>query len=309
VAARSAVDRVAVTQPYRAGIAGKSLQRSHSRGALCRCAAPDGLLELGTPLGMIPLYGRARDAASRHPIPGDRMAAELVDVLDYDFTQFKGPSLAGSVIRTSIFDGWVRRFLDDHSAATVVELGTGLNTRFDRLDNGRVHWFDLDLPDVIALRHQFFGDRNRCTIVAGSVLDTHWFEVVAAAPDPYMFVTEAVLLYLPADQVRTAISQLAVRFGGSLIALDTGGATMMRNQDRSGVMKPMAARMQWVCEEPRELESWGLQLLETRTFAQPQAEVAKTWPRRYRYGNPLLARLVPPIVNTYKLNLFRLMHQ
>jgi O-methyltransferase involved in polyketide biosynthesis len=38
----------------------------------------------------------------------------------------------------------------------MVELGTGLNTRFERLDNGRVHWFDLDLPDVMALRRVFF---------------------------------------------------------------------------------------------------------------------------------------------------------
>jgi hypothetical protein len=63
--------------------------------------------------------------------------------------------------------------------------------------------------------------------------------------------------------------------------------------------------MQWICEDPRQLEHWGLQLLETRTFARPQPEVAKTWPVRYRYGMPLMARLAPSS-NTYKLNLFRL---
>jgi O-methyltransferase involved in polyketide biosynthesis len=255
---------------------------------------------------LIPLYGRARDAASRHPVMNDRRAAELVDVIDYDFTRFKGPSLPGSVLRTAIFDGWVRRFLAEHPAGTVVELGTGLNTRFDRVDNGRVHWFDLDLPDSIALRRRFFADRDRCTMLAGSVLDTDWFDVVTTSPGPYFFVSEAVLVYLTADQVRTVAARLASRFDGSMIAFDTGGAAMMRNQHRNGVMKPISARMQWVCDDPRQLDSWGLRLLESRTFAQPQPEIGKSWPARYRYGMPLMARLVPPIVNAYRMNLFRL---
>lgn len=255
---------------------------------------------------LIPLYGRARDATARHPILGDRRAAGLVESIDYDFSKFTGPSLAGSVIRTSIFDGWVRSFLNDHPTGTVVEIGAGLNTRFDRLDNGRCRWFDLDLPDSIAMRRQVVADRDRCTMIAGSILDTDWYDTVADGPGPHLFVSEAVFLYLSGDQVRNAIAQLAERFEGSLIAFDIGGSTMLKNQDRSGAMKTMTARMQWVCENPRELEPWGLHLLETRTFAQPQLEVARRWPWRYRYGSRLLATLAPSMVNTYKLNLFRL---
>lgn len=255
---------------------------------------------------LIPLYGRARDAATRHPVLGDRRAKELVDSIDYDFSQFKGPSLPGSVLRTAIFDGWVRRFVTDHPTGTVVELGTGLNTRFERVDNGRVTWIDLDLPDSIALRRRFFPDRDRCITLAGSVLETGWFDAVETSPGPYFFVSEAVLLYLTEAHVRTVLTQLASRFGGALLAFYTGGAAMMRNQDRSGVMKPISARMQWVCDDPRQLESWGLELLESRTFGSPQPEVARTWPARYRYGTRLMARLVPPILNAYKLNLFKL---
>ncbi len=255
---------------------------------------------------LIPLYGRARDATSRHPVLGDQRAAALVEGIDYDFTRFKGLSLAGSVLRTAIFDGWVRRFLADHPDATVIEIGTGLNTRFDRVDNGRVHWFDLDLPDSIALRRRFFADRDRCTVLAGSALETDWFDTIAAAPGPYFFVCEAVLLYLTADQVHTVIRQLGSRFDGSLLAFDTGGAAMMNNQHRNRVMKSVSARMQWICDDPYELEAWGLQLLDSRTFGTPQPEVAQTWPARYRYGMRLMTRLAPAMVKTYKMNLFRL---
>jgi O-methyltransferase involved in polyketide biosynthesis len=258
---------------------------------------------------LIPLYARARDAARRHSVLADQRAASLVDSLEYDFTRFGGPALLGCILRSAILDGWVRGFMAQHPGATVVELGTGLNTRFDRLDNGTVRWFDLDLPDTIVLRRRFFADRPRCTMLAGSVLDTDWFDAVAAAPGPYLFVCEAVLVYLTAQQVRTALSQLAQRFDGSLIAFDSAGAVMLRNQHRNGSMHAVSARMQWVCEDPHEIERWGPKLLQTRTFATPQRDVAGNWPARYRCGVPLLARLIPAVVNGYRLNLFRLARQ
>ena len=255
---------------------------------------------------LIPLYARARDAARRHSVLEDERAAELVDSLDYDFSRFGGPSLLGCVLRSAILDGWVRRFLARHPAGTVVELGAGLNTRFDRLDNGTVRWFDLDLPDTIALRRRFFDDRPRCTMLEGSVLDTDWFDTVAAAPGPYLFVSEAVFVYLAGGEVRVVLSQLAQRFDGSQIAFDTAGATMLRNQHRNGSMHAVSARMQWACEDPHEIEQWGPKLLQTNTFATPQPDVSDTWPARYRHGMALLGRLLPGIVNSYRLNLFRL---
>lgn len=132
------------------------------------------------------------------------------------------------------------------------------------------------------------------------------FDTVAAAPDPFLFVCEAVLVYLAAQQVRTVLSQLAERFDGSLIAFDTAWAVMLRNQHRNGSMHAVSARMQWVCDDPHEIEQWGPKLLQTNTFASPQREVANSWPARCRYGLPLLARLVPAVVNSYKFNLFRL---
>jgi O-methyltransferase involved in polyketide biosynthesis len=254
---------------------------------------------------LIPLYARACDAAARRPVLGDRRARELVDAIDYDFTRFRGGSLSGSVSRSSIFDGWTARFLREHPTGTVIELGTGLNTRFDRLDNGQVRWFDLDLPDAIALRHRFFSDSDRCTMLASSVLDAEWFATVAASPPPYLFLSEAVLIYLSGDEVRRTLTQLSQRFPGSLMAFDTAGKRMVAGQDRNRSLAQVSARLQWICDNPRDVERCGLQLLETRTLATPQPEIAKTWPPQRRYGMPLLARLAPAMVNTYKFNLFR----
>jgi hypothetical protein len=104
------------------------------------------------------------------------------------------------------------------------------------------------------------------------------------------------------------LSQLAHRFEGSLIAFDTAGVVTVRNQHRNGSMHAVAARMQWLCDDPRQLERWGPELLDTRTFA-TRNQISPPPGPRYRYGMPLLARLLPFIVNSYKLNLFRLATQ
>ena len=148
----------------------------------------------------IPLVARARETARKHPVLRDPKAAEMVRSIDYDAAKYgRGAGGSVTVLRTAIIDFWVRGFLAAHSAATVVEIGTGLNARFERVDNGQVHWFDLDLPDTIELRRTFFADTERRRMVAASVLDEGWLSAVAQSRRPYFFVADGVLAYLPEE--------------------------------------------------------------------------------------------------------------
>ncbi|MDX3609797.1 MULTISPECIES: hypothetical protein [Streptomyces] len=95
--------------------------------------------------------------SKEHALLRDGRAEEIVASIDYDFARFDDlPSLTGSLLRTLLFDRWVADFLSAHPDATMVEIGTGLNTPHERVDSGRARWFELDLPDVIALRRNFF---------------------------------------------------------------------------------------------------------------------------------------------------------
>jgi O-methyltransferase involved in polyketide biosynthesis len=254
---------------------------------------------------LIPLYARAKETLRAQPLLVDDKALELVRSIDYDFTKFRrGPSIVGCVLRTAIFDEWVRAFLRRFPEGTVVEIGAGLNTRFERLDNGVAHWVEFDLPDVMALRREFFADGDRRTQLDGSVVDDDWVAAVLAHPGPYFLVSEAVLLYLPEPDVRTALGHVADHFTGASIAFDTGGALMMRTQDRHDTLRHLSGRMQWTCGDPRQVRSLEprLQLVESR----PLGGV----PRRVLSARPWPQRLVPWAVGLtssatkYRMNLF-----
>jgi O-methyltransferase involved in polyketide biosynthesis len=186
----------------------------------------------------IPLAGRARQTRRKRPVLRDPKAVEIVESVDFDTAKY-GRDWGGAVtvLRTAIFDWWVRAFLAEHPAGTVVEIGTGLNTRFERVDNGRVHWIDLDLPDTIELRRKFFADSARRRMVAASVLDDDWMPAAADSPGPCFFVADGVLTYLA--QAPQVIARIAERFPGSLIAFDTYDRKMLERQHR------MAAKRAW----------------------------------------------------------------
>jgi O-methyltransferase involved in polyketide biosynthesis len=238
----------------------------------------------------IPLLARAQETRSRRPLVRDPKAVEIVAAIEPDRTRFGGFGSWFTVFRTAIYDHWVNGFLAEHPAGTVVELGSGLNTRFERVDNGRVAWFDLDLPDTVALRRRFFADSDRRHTIAASVLDGAWMDVVAETAGPYLFVSEGVLVYLAPDDVRGVLRRLVERFPDARLALDTYPALMMRRQHQMAAGKGLA-RWQWACDDPRELEELGLRIRETASYRRPPASLRASLPWRYRTLLPLLDRL------------------
>jgi len=217
---------------------------------------------------LIPLYGRAMEQRQAEPLVLDPLAAALVERIDYDWGRIKltGHDLAGTVVRLREFDRFTRNFLDKKPTATVVQIGCGLDTRFQRLDNGQVRWFDLDLPEVIALRKQLLPESERNHYVACSVFDPAWMDVVdAPGAGPYFFLSEAVLVYFEQAQVRDLIVSIQRRFPGAELVTDGTTPLMAWIDNLHLIFTRSAARMHWGLKDPRDVESWspGIRLLES----------------------------------------------
>jgi O-methyltransferase involved in polyketide biosynthesis len=256
---------------------------------------------------LVPLYGRAMDTRRKRPILNDRKAVEMVESIDWDFGRFNQPRrVIGCTLRTARFDEWVRDFLRRHPAGTVVEIGAGLNTRFERLDNGTLHWFDLDLPDVVELRRRFFSDSERRVTLAASVVDPGWMAAVRQSPGPYCFVAEAVFFYLTEQDVRTALAQIVGNFPGARIAFDTGTRIAMEHENKDHARLNLEGRFAWACEDPKEIERWriGLHLVESRSLFEIPDSVKSRCSLSLRGVSRILTALVPPLRKACRLNLF-----
>ena len=60
----------------------------------------------------------------------------------------------GVIARTIVLDKLVKTYLSAHPGAVAVNIACGLDTRCYRMQ-GYQHWYNLDLPETIAVRRMF----------------------------------------------------------------------------------------------------------------------------------------------------------
>ncbi|MGZ3342858.1 MAG: class I SAM-dependent methyltransferase [Reyranella sp.] len=147
---------------------------------------------------LVTLYGKALDSRQPVSILGDREADRAVRRLDYDFStlRMRRRDQQSSAVRSKAYDRRVMRFLDGHPDCVVLHLGCGLDTRAYRVNPpATVDWYDIDLPDVIALRRSLFEPRAGLHVVASSVTDPKLVGGIAM-DRPVLVVAEGLTPYL-----------------------------------------------------------------------------------------------------------------
>jgi O-methyltransferase involved in polyketide biosynthesis len=195
----------------------------------------------GVPETLLGNLGR-RAAAARIGALTDPVAIEVVDRLDYDFARFTR-GVRGHAVRVATFDRAVRRFLGSYPAGTVVALGEGLEAQFWRVDNGRVRWLTVDLPETMELRHRLLPDGPRQSSHQGSALDLGWLDGLSPA-DPILVSAQGLLPYFPRDQVHGLIAGIAERLPGSLLVFDVVPEVMLHMVRRfSGRERDLAVEL------------------------------------------------------------------
>ena len=101
----------------------------------------------------------------------DPTCVGIYDAIDYDYVRSFGRPDDSHPMRSRIFDDAVAPWLASHPGGTVVELASGLETQFQRLDDGQVRWLCVDVPEAISVRERFLKPTDRYRHCARSALD------------------------------------------------------------------------------------------------------------------------------------------
>lgn len=208
------------------------------------------------------LYGRALDNRLADPILGDTMADDAVRRIDYDFSRIGvGPKEALSIaIRVRWLDTWTREYLAGQPDATVLHLGCGLDTRVYRIDPPPgVRWFDVDYPDVIALRRRLYPGRDNYQMIGSSVTDLAWLADVPG-DKPAIVVAEGLVMYLDEDGVRRVVQAVTGHFPSGQLVFDTVSKFGAKLQFLNPPVRKSGARIGWGLNDPAELVSWAPKL-------------------------------------------------
>ena len=163
----------------------------------------------------------------------DEAAARIVDELEYDFSTIAARmsriTQMAWVCRCVHTDRTLRAFLARFPDGIVVDLGCGLDTTFERIDNGRVQWFDLDLPDVISLRRRFIHESDRRRFVCSSLLDASWLESIDRNR-PIFFAALGVFYYIPEPDLKALLKTLADIIPAGELLFDSCSTTGLKDR-------------------------------------------------------------------------------
>ncbi len=248
---------------------------------------------------LIPLYIRAIESQRPDAMLRDEKAVELVTQMRFDFSWVRQVRMTEllkvmRIIFTREMDRYARDFISRHPQAVVVHIGCGLDTRFDRVDNGHVEWYDLDLPGVIDLRRKFIGgEHERYHLLACSVLEDVWLDAVKVhSPCPFLFLAETVFIYFIKVQVKSLVLTLRDHFPGAELVFDGWRPFEVWLGSRYLSNSQFAGRMRWGFWRGQETERWGdgiCLLDEWGFFDQPEARLDS-----FRWMAPLF-RLFKPM--------------
>lgn len=210
------------------------------------------------------LYIRAMESKRPDALLKDERAEALVAEMDYDFSRIEQIKIDEEdkvtlILRNQEFDRRVRAFLQRFPQATVVHIGCGLDTRFERVDNGSVQWYDLDLPEVMELRRQWIGDEGgRYHFLACSAFEPVWMDTVRARHSgPFFFVAEGVFMYFEEAQIKSLVMALQTHFPGAELVFDAFTPFLVRVNNLRFAVTNLGARYHWGLKRGEALESWS----------------------------------------------------
>ncbi|MBN1639353.1 MAG: class I SAM-dependent methyltransferase [Ignavibacteriales bacterium] len=211
---------------------------------------------------LLPLWGRAIETQKPKPLLVDNKAVSIIKSIPYDFTliaeNINPISRLSWIARSIYFDKKIKEFISVFPEATIVNIGCGLDTTFDRVDNGKIHWYDLDLPDTIELRKKYILETDRRKFISKSVFDTSWYNKIEKK-DNVMFLIAGVLYYFNESEVKKLFISFHTFLPGVEIVFDYAsklGISVSNKKvlEKGGMDK--SAFLKWGINNIKEIEKW-----------------------------------------------------
>ncbi|BEU88610.1 class I SAM-dependent methyltransferase [Selenomonas sp. TAMA-11512] len=220
---------------------------------------------------LIALWARAEETKRADGLIRDDFAVQLVDRIDYDFSKFSRAkhSQAGVAVRSHILDRETTAFIKKHPDAVCVNLACGLDTRFYRVDNGQIDWYNLDLPDVMKLRRSLLQEENaRTHDITASVFDPDWIRHVEHTGRPVLILMEGSSMYFTEEQMRSLFSMLADAFADAVMLIEIMPPFLISQQKRHDSVDAKKAPFQWGVKSGKEIEKLhpSITFLKEQTF-------------------------------------------
>lgn len=219
---------------------------------------------------LIPLYGKAKESEKKEPILIDKKAVEIVNQIDYDFKSLKIPEKTNIMmcLRAKLIDNFVKSFLEKDNESAALHLGCGLDSRYNRIGDKSVDWYDIDFKEVIDIRKLFFTETDNYHLIPSSVTENEWLGEISVDKKQYIVIAEGLFMYLKEDEIKALLSNLKNQIGSYTLIFDAFSVFTAKRVKNHPSIKKTGAAVHWGIDNPEEFTKWGMgiRLIEEKYF-------------------------------------------
>lgn len=218
------------------------------------------------------VYARAKETKTRGAIK-DAKAVEIIDKINYDFSLADKDSAmhSGVVARTIVLDKLANKYLAKNKGAVVVNIACGLDTRCYRM-NGYTHWYNLDLPETIAVREKLLPESGEISQIAMSAMDD-WSGEITEHDATAIVIIEGLTMYLSEKDVKQIFDVISKRFDHVTVLVETMSPTMVKRMKEKSI-EGSKAKFTWGVKDVKELAKLlpNFRFIEEHSLAEGMAE-------------------------------------
>jgi O-methyltransferase involved in polyketide biosynthesis len=174
----------------------------------------------------MPLWARAQESKKNAPVLIDNKAVEIIESVDYDFKAFNNLeeiNLISWISRCRKYDEVINKFIIENPNGTIVNIGCGMDTYYERAINSSLKWYELDLPDVIELKRKFFEETENRRFISKSFLSNEWFDQIIPK-EKVLFISAGVYCYFSESVIKDFLIKVVNSFPSSELLFDVTSA-------------------------------------------------------------------------------------
>jgi len=203
---------------------------------------------------LLTLFAKAQHSKEKNPKFYDKKAIEIISQIDYDFTvSDKDKKMKYGVIsRTIVLDEMVKEYINENPHSTIINIASGMDTRFNRLDNGLIRWYNIDLENSAKFRLQYIEDTDRVKTLAYSAMDPKWADEIKIDSGNVLFIIEGLTMYLEEKDISNILKIINDNFKHCTIFVEIMPPVSVKNTKEISV-EQTNSKFTWGVQKGHEL--------------------------------------------------------
>ena len=210
----------------------------------------------GVPETMVQtLYARAKETKKQNAKIKDKIAIELVEKLDYNFSKADKDKAMnyGVIARTIVLDRMVKQYLEKHANTVVINIACGLDTRCYRMERKYLHWYNVDLSETMKIRSQFLTETGPVYQIAKSAMDESYVDDIDYHGENVLVIIEGLTMYLCEKDIRKMFSIIEKSFQKVTVMVETMSPFVIKHVKEKSI-EGSNAKFTWGVKNRKELQ-------------------------------------------------------